>query len=64
MRSDFSLNKSAIGLSDANPARGHREVRRSTGHIMVTTSRDWGMPWYEFMEIPKSPSRFLRVRRK
>ena len=25
------------GPSEANPARGHREIRRSTGHIMVTT---------------------------
>ena len=24
-------------LGNANPARGHKEVRRSTGHIMVTT---------------------------
>ena len=30
-------NKSAIDLSNANPARGHKEVRRSTGHIVVTT---------------------------
>ena len=30
-------NKSAIDLSNANPACGHEEVRRSTGHIMVTT---------------------------
>ena len=27
-----------IDLSNTNPARGHKEVRRSTGHIMVTTS--------------------------
>ena len=33
-------NKSAIDLSNANPACGHREVRRSTGHIMVTTRYD------------------------
>ena len=26
-----------IDLSNANPACGHKEVRRSTGHIMVTT---------------------------
>ena len=26
-----------IDLSNANPARGHKQVRRSTGHIMVTT---------------------------
>ena len=25
-----------MDLSNANPARGHKEVRRSTGHIMVT----------------------------
>ena len=36
MRSDFSLNESAIDLSNANPARGHKEVPRSTGHIVVT----------------------------
>ena len=28
---------SAIDLSNANPACGHKQVRRSTGHIMVTT---------------------------
>ena len=28
--------KSAIDLSNANPARAHKEARRSTGHIMVT----------------------------
>ena len=30
-------NKSAIALSNGNPVRGHEEVRRSTGHIMVAT---------------------------
>ena len=30
-------NKSAIDLSNANPACGHKQVRRSTGHITVTT---------------------------
>ena len=30
-------NKSAIDLSNANPACGHKEERRSTGHIMLTT---------------------------
>ena len=30
-------NKSALDLSNSNPACGHKEVRRSTGHIMVTT---------------------------
>ena len=37
---DFKLlthNKSVIDLSNANPARGHKEVLRSTGHLMVTT---------------------------
>ena len=29
-------NKSAIELLNVNPARGHKEVRRSRGHIMVT----------------------------
>ena len=37
MRSDFSLNKSAIDLSNANPACGHERVPRSTGHLMVPT---------------------------
>ena len=27
---------SYVDLSNANPARGHKEVRRSTGHIMRT----------------------------
>ena len=30
-------NASAIDLSNANPACGHKEVRGSTGHIVVTT---------------------------
>ena len=30
-------NKSAIDLSNANPACGRKETRKSTGHIMVTT---------------------------
>ena len=30
-------NKAPIDLSNASPACGHKEVRRSTGHIMVTT---------------------------
>ena len=30
-------NVSAIDVLNANPARGHKEERRSTGHIMVTT---------------------------
>ena len=30
-------NKSAIDLSNANPACGHKEIRRSTVHNMVTT---------------------------
>ena len=30
-------NESAIDLSNVNPARSHKEVRRSTGQIMVTT---------------------------
>ena len=28
-------NKSARDLSNANPDRGHKELRRSTGHILV-----------------------------
>ena len=34
-------NKSAIDLSNANPARGHKEVRRSTGHITVTARYEY-----------------------
>ena len=30
-------NESAMDLLNINPARGHKEVRRLTGHIMVTT---------------------------
>ena len=30
-------HKSAIDLSNANPACGHKELRRSTGHMMVTS---------------------------
>ena len=30
-------NKSVIDLSNANPACGHKEVPRSTGHIIVKT---------------------------
>ena len=37
MRSDFSLNKSAIDLSNASHACDHKEARRSTGHIMGQT---------------------------
>ena len=38
-------NKSVINLSNANPDRGHQELRRSTGHIngespLLKTSRD------------------------
>ena len=33
---------SHVDLSNANPACGHKEVRRSTGHIMVTTGRAGG----------------------
>ena len=32
-----TYNKSAIDLSNANPAHGHKEVPRSRGHIVVTT---------------------------
>ena len=35
-----ATTKSAIDLSDANLACGHKELRRSTGRIMVTT-----LPW-------------------
>ena len=34
---DFRTSRCAADLSNANPACGHKEVRRSTGHIMVTT---------------------------
>ena len=30
-------NESVIDLSNANPTRGHKEVRKSTSHIRVTT---------------------------
>ena len=30
-------NQSAIDISNDNPARGHKQVRRSRGYIMVTT---------------------------
>ena len=33
---DQSINKSAVNPSNANPACGHKEVRSSRGHIMVT----------------------------
>ena len=32
----LSLQLKKLGLSNADPARGHKEVRRSTGHIMGT----------------------------
>ena len=30
-------NKSAIDLSNASPAHGHKDIPRSTSHVMVTT---------------------------
>ena len=47
-------NKSAIDLSNANPACGHKEVRRSTGHIMVTTR-------YSNQQGSKSPQKVMRL---
>ena len=40
-------NKSVIDLSNDNPACGHKEVPRSTGHIIVTThySDQQGSKW-------------------
>ena len=47
-------NKSAIGLSNANPAAyGHKEVLKSTGHIMVTarySDRQWSKSGQEVMQ--------------
>ena len=37
LKKSWRHNKSAIDLSNASPACGHKEVQRSTGHIMVTT---------------------------
>ena len=47
-------HKSAIDLSNANPACGHKDVRRSTGHIMVTTI-------YSYQEGPKSQQKCMRL---
>ena len=41
-------NESAIDLSNANPACGHKEVPRSTGHIMVAA---------RYSDQPRSKSR-------
>ena len=38
----------------ANPVRGHKEVRRSTGHIMVTTR-------YSDQQSSKSRQKFMRL---
>ena len=50
-------NKSAIDLSNANPACGHKEVRRSTGHIMVTTR-------YSDQQGSKSRQKVMRLYKK
>ena len=47
-------NKSAIDLSNANPACGHKEVPRSTGHIMATTR-------YSNQQGSKSRQKFMRL---
>ena len=61
-------NKSAIDLSNTNSACGHKEVRRSTGHIVVTTrysdhkgpkSRQKVMQLYEQWHRPIS-KRFIK----
>ena len=61
-------NKSAIDLSNANPACSHKEVRRSTGHIMVTTRysdqqrsklRQKVMRFYKQLHLP-IPKRFIK----
>ena len=45
---------SAIDLSNVNPACGHKEVRRSTGHIMVTTR------YYSDQQGSKSRQKVMR----
>ena len=47
-------NKSAIDLSNANPACGHEKVPRSTGHIMVTTR-------YSDQQGSKSRQKIMRL---
>ena len=47
-------NKSAIDLSNTNPACGHQEVRRSTGNIMVTTR-------YLYQQGSKSRQKVMRL---
>ena len=45
----------SLGMSKANPARGHKGVRRSTGHIMMTTR-------YSNQKLSKSRQIFLLAR--
>ena len=52
--SALSFDKSAIDLSNVNPARGHKEVRRSTDHIMVTTR-------YSDQQVSKSRQNLCQV---
>ena len=47
-------NKSAMDLSNANPACGHKEAGKSTGHIMVTTR-------YSNQEGYKSRQKVMRL---
>ena len=47
-------NKSVIDLSNANPACGHKDVPRSTGHIMVTTR-------YSKQQGSKSQQKVMRL---
>ena len=50
----FFFKKSAIDLSNVSPACGHEDVRRSTGHIMVTTR-------YSDQQGSKSPQNVMRL---
>ena len=48
-------NESAIDLSNINPARGYKEVRRSTSHVIVTTR-------YSSQQRSKSQQTSCRIR--
>ena len=51
-------NKSAIDLSHANPACGHKEVGRSTGHLIMVTTR------YSDQQGSKSRQKVMRLYRQ
>ena len=51
-------NKSAIDLSHANPACGHEEVGRSTGHLIMVTTR------YSDQQGSKSRQKVMRLYRQ